>query len=186
MVHYIETPLTTEKVEKLEAGDKVFISGIIYTSRDAGHKKMIDQLKNEGTLPFNIEGNIIYYVGPSPTKPDGIIGSAGPTTSYRMDAYTPTLLDCGLKGMIGKGERNEEVIESMIKNKAVYFGAVGGAAVLIASAIKKVELIAFEELGPEALRKLTVENFPVTVVIDSKGNNLYVSEKAKYRKGNAE
>lgn len=178
----IQTPLTIEKVETLSAGDQVLISGVIYTSRDAGHKKMMDQIDRNEKLPFPIEDSIIYYVGPSPAREGQVIGSAGPTTSYRMDAYTPRLLDLGLKGMIGKGERNQEVIDSMIKNKAVYFAAVGGAAALLADCIKESEVIAYEELQTEALRKLYVEDFPVIVVIDAKGNNLYQSEKEKYRK----
>lgn len=177
----ITTPLTSEKVKDLKAGDEVLISGTLYTSRDAGHQRMINQLDAGESLPFNIEGSIIYYVGPAPAKPGEVIGSAGPTTSYRMDSFTPTLLDLGLKGMIGKGLRNQEVISSMTKNTAVYFGAVGGAAALIASSIKSAEVIAYEDLGSEALRKLEVVDFPVIVVIDSFGNNIYESEKAKYR-----
>lgn len=176
----ITTPLTNEIVKNLKAGDKVLISGTVYTARDAAHKKMVEQIKNGIDLPFDLEGSIIYYVGPSPEKPGQVIGSAGPTTSYRMDAYTPTLLDLGLKGMIGKGERNESVIESMVKNCCVYFAAVGGAAALISSCIKECKVIAFDELGTESIKKLRVENFPAIVVTDCEGNNLYISEKAKY------
>ncbi|PKM93796.1 MAG: fumarate hydratase [Firmicutes bacterium HGW-Firmicutes-1] len=177
----LTTPLTKEKVQGLKSGDKVLITGTIYTLRDAGHKKMIEQINNGDTLPINIKDNIIYYAGPSPAKPGQVIGSAGPTTSYRMDDYTPTLLDLGLKGMIGKGDRNEAVIQSMKKNTCVYFAAVGGAAALIANTIKNCEVIAYEELGTESLKKLEVEDFPVIVVIDCNGNNLYKSERAKYR-----
>jgi fumarate hydratase subunit beta len=177
----ITTPLTIEKVQSLKAGDEVLLTGTLYTSRDAGHKRMMEQLDKGEQLPFNIEESIIYYVGPSPAKEGEVIGSAGPTTSYRMDSFTPRLLDLGLKGMIGKGYRSKEVIASMIKNKAVYFGAVGGAAALIANCIKSSKIIAYEELGPEALRKLYVEDFPVIVVIDILGDNIYETEKEKYR-----
>lgn len=177
----IQTPLTVEKVEKLKAGDEVMISGTIYTSRDAGHMRMMDQLKKGNKLPFDIKDSILYYVGPSPAKEGEVIGSAGPTTSYRMDSFTPPLLDLGLKGMIGKGARSREVIESMKVNKAVYFGAVGGAAALLANQIKEARVIAYEDLGPEALRKLEVEDFPVIVVIDCFGHNIYETEKEKYR-----
>lgn len=177
----LSTPLTKEKVQGLKSGDKVLITGTIYTLRDAGHKKMIEQIMNGDTLPIDLKDNIIYYAGPSPAKPGQVIGSAGPTTSYRMDNYTPTLLDLGLKGMIGKGERNETVILSMKKNTCVYFGAVGGAAALIANTIKSCEVIAYEELGTESLKKLEVVDFPVIVVIDCFGNNLYKSEREKYR-----
>ena len=177
----LATPLTKNKVKELKAGDEVFITGTLYTSRDAGHQRMMNQLDAGESLPFNIEESIIYYVGPTPAKPGEVIGSAGPTTSYRMDSFTPRLLDLGLTGMIGKGYRNAEVIESMIKNSAVYFGAVGGAAALIASAIKSAEVIAYEDLGSEALRKLEVVDFPVIVVIDSLGNNIYETEKKRYK-----
>jgi len=177
----ITTPLTEEKVKNLKAGDEVLITGTLYTSRDAGHQRMMDQLDAKENLPFNIEESIIYYVGPSPAKPGEVIGSAGPTTSYRMDSFTPRLLDLGLKGMIGKGLRSKEVIASMILNKCVYFGAVGGAAALIASSIVSSEVIAYEDLGPEALRQLEVKDFPVIVVIDCLGDNIYESEKEKFR-----
>ncbi|NDL68098.1 Fe-S-containing hydro-lyase [Anaerotalea alkaliphila] len=181
MVYNLETPLTEEAVGMLKAGDKVLLTGVVYTGRDAAHKKMVEQLERGESLPFDLHGNILYYVGPTPAKPGQVIGSAGPTTSYRMDAYAPVLMDRGLKGMIGKGDRNRAVVESMIKNQVVYFGAVGGAAALIASAIEEAEVIAYEELGTEAVRKLKVRNFPVTVVIDAQGGNLYETEKAKYR-----
>lgn len=177
----ITTPFTLEQVRQLKAGDKVFISGTIYTSRDAGHKRMIDLIDGGKSLPFDIENAIIYYVGPSPAKPGHVIGSAGPTTSYRMDDLTIPLLERGLKGMIGKGRRADKIIDSMIKEEAVYFGAVGGAAALIASTIKSSKVIAFDDLGAEALRELVVEDFPAIVVIDSKGNNLYELEQVKYR-----
>jgi len=178
----LTTPLSTEDVENLNIGDKVFLNGIIYTGRDAAHKRLIDLLNEGKELPFDVQGQIIYYVGPSPAKPGKPIGSAGPTTSYRMDAYTPKLIELGLKGMIGKGNRAPEVIESMRKYKAVYLGATGGAGALIAKSIKKAEIVAYEDLGPEAIRKLEVENFPVVVINDTKGNDLYVEGAKKYRK----
>ncbi|GKX30327.1 hydro-lyase, Fe-S type, tartrate/fumarate subfamily, beta region [Vallitalea longa] len=178
----ISTPLTEEKVKELKAGDKVLLSGVLYTSRDAAHKRMVGELNKGGKLPFDVENNVIYYVGPAPAKEGEVIGSAGPTTSYRMDPYAPYLLDKGLKGMIGKGDRSREVIESMIKNKAVYFAAVGGAAALLADKIKKVDIIAYDDLGTEAVRKMEVEKLPLVVVIDCKGNNLYETEKNRYKK----
>lgn len=177
----IETPLTIDKVKRLKAGDEVLITGTMYTLRDAGHMRVIEQINKDEKLPFDMKNSIIYYVGPSPAKLGAVIGSAGPTTSYRMDEFTPALLELGLKGMIGKGARNKEVIQSMVKNTAVYFGAVGGAAALLASCIKSSEIIAYEDLGPEALRKLYVEDFPVIVVIDSLGKNIYEIEKEKYK-----
>lgn len=182
MNYSIETPLTIEKAKKLKAGDVVSISGIIYTARDAAHKKMIALLGEGKELPFDIENQVIYYVGPCPARPGEVIGSAGPTTSGRMDAYTPELIKLGLKGMIGKGLRSKEVIDAMKKYGAVYFGAIGGAAALIALRIVKEEIIAFPELGAEAIRKLTVKDFPAVVVIDSEGNDLYEIGKMKYRK----
>ncbi|MDO5708256.1 MAG: Fe-S-containing hydro-lyase [Andreesenia angusta] len=169
----IRTPVNIEEIEKLKIGDRVYITGYIYTARDSAHKKMIESLNSGEKLPFDIENQIIYYVGPCPAKPNEIIGSAGPTTSFRMDAYTPTLLDLGLKGMIGKGSRNDEVIESIKKNKAVYLGAGGGLGALIASKIKSVEIIAYEELGPEAIRKIYVEDFPAIVLVDSEGRDIF-------------
>lgn len=179
---HITTPLTDEIISNLKSGDEVLISGTIYTARDAAHKKLVDSINFGDSLPFDIKNAIIYYVGPSPKKPGDVIGSAGPTTSYRMDAYTPTLLDLGLKGMIGKGSRNKNVVESIKKNHAVYFAAIGGAGALISSTIKSSEVIAYEELGPEAVHKLTVENFPAIVVLDSNGNDLYIIEREKYKK----
>lgn len=170
---YIKIPLTKEKVRTLEAGDYVYISGIIYTARDAAHKRICETLKKGESLPFCLEDNIIYYMGPSPSRPGQIIGSAGPTTSSRMDTYTPKLLDMGLRGMIGKGYRSKEVIASMIKNKSVYFTATGGAGALLSKCIKKSKIIAYDDLGTEAIHELYVEDFPVIVAIDSEGNNLY-------------
>ncbi|AJA49690.1 fumarate hydratase class I, anaerobic [Clostridium pasteurianum DSM 525 = ATCC 6013] len=178
----INIPFTEEEICKLKVGDKVLISGTIYTARDAAHKRLIELLDRNKDLPIEIKNQIIYYVGPTPAKPDKIIGSAGPTTSYRMDSYTPKLLDMGLKGMIGKGLRSKEVVESIVKNKAIYFGAIGGAAALISKCIKKSEIIAYEDLGSEAIRKLQVENFPAIVVIDSLGNNLYEYGQEEYLK----
>ncbi|MDF2881965.1 MAG: fumarate hydratase [Clostridiaceae bacterium] len=176
----IVTPLTEEKVKELKAGDSVLISGTIYTARDAAHKRLVELLHENKPLPFDVKDAIIYYVGPTPAKPGEPIGSAGPTTSYRMDPYAPELLDIGLRGMIGKGLRSKEVIESMVKNKAVYFAAIGGAAALMGKAVKKAELVAYEDLGSEAVRKLEVENLPVVVVIDSEGNNLYEIGQQEY------
>lgn len=169
----LQTPLTEDKLVNLKAGDSILLSGIIYSARDAAHKRLIDLLKEGKELPLHIKDETIYYVGPSPAKPGKVIGSAGPTTSYRMDAYAPTLMDLGLKGMIGKGARNEEVINSIIKNKCVYFGAIGGAAALIGKSIVKSEIIAYEDLGAEAIRKMEVKDMPLVVIIDTNGNNLY-------------
>jgi len=169
----ITSPLTDKDVEKLKAGDKVLITGVFYTARDAAHKRLIELLEGGKKLPFDIKGQLIYYVGPTPAKPGRIIGSAGPTTSGRMDAYTPRLLELGLKGTIGKGQRSQEVIEAMQKNKGVYLAAVGGAAALIAKTIKKAEIIAYEDLGPEAIRRLEVKDFPAIVINDIYGNDLF-------------
>lgn len=173
MEKYIRAPLSAEIVQTLNAGDYVYITGTIYTARDAAHQRMYEALQKGETLPIDIENQIIYYLGPSPAREGRVIGSAGPTTSSRMDKYTPTLLDLGLKGMIGKGKRSEEVIASIIKNSSVYFAAVGGAGALLSKCIKKSEVIAYDDLGTEAIRRLEVENLPVIVVIDQKGNNLY-------------
>ncbi|MFA5746111.1 MAG: Fe-S-containing hydro-lyase [archaeon] len=177
----INTPLTKEITTKLKAGDEVFITGTIYTARDAAHKKLIETISEGKPLPFDIKNQIIYYVGPCPEKPGNVIGPAGPTTSVRMDAYTPKLLELGLSGMIGKGQRDNTVIESIIKNKAIYFGATGGAGALIAKTIIKQEIIAYPELGTEAIRKLEVKDFPAIVIIDSFGNNFYNIGTEKYR-----
>ena len=179
----LKTPLSDPEVEKLRAGDRVLISGIIYTGRDAAHKRLFDLLKEGKDLPFDIQGQIIYYVGPTPAKPGQAFGSAGPTTSYRMDAYSPTLMERGLKGMIGKGMRSDTVKEAMKKYKAVYFAATGGAGALLAKRVKKAEVVAYEDLGPEAIRKLEVEDLPVIVINDVRGNDLYVEGEKKYRKG---
>ena len=178
----VTTPLDDEVIINLRAGDSVSITGYIYTGRDAAHKRLIELIENGQELPIKLKGQIIYYVGPAPAKPGYPCGSAGPTTSYRMDPYTPALLDRGLKGMIGKGLRSQEVIESMKKNKVVYFGAVGGAAALIARSIKKSEVIAYEDLGTEAIHRYYIEDFPAIVVIDAYGNNLYEIEPPKYRR----
>lgn len=169
----IITPLSKEEAVKLKAGDYVHISGIIYTARDAAHQRMYDALINGKKLPFSLKDNIIYYMGPTPARKDQIIGSAGPTTSSRMDKYTPLLLEKGLVGMIGKGFRSRKVIDSIANNKAVYFAAIGGAGALLSKCIKKSKVIAYEDLGTEAIHELYVEKFPVIVVIDSDGNNLY-------------
>ena len=176
----LHTPLTEEKISKLKAGDSVLLSGIIYSARDAAHKRLIDLLDEGKELPLNIKDETIYYVGPSPAKPGKVIGSAGPTTSYRMDAYAPRLMELGLKGMIGKGARNQKVIDSIVNNKCVYFGAIGGAAALIAESIVKSEIIAYEDLGAEAIRKMEVKDMPLVVIIDSKGNNLYELGQKQY------
>lgn len=176
----IETPLNNEKIKKLKAGDSVLLSGVLYTGRDAAHKRLIDLLDQNEKLPLDIKNQVIYYVGPSPAKPGQVIGSAGPTTSYRMDPYAPRLLDLGLKGMIGKGARNQEVIDAIIRNKAVYFGAIGGAAALIGKSIVKSEIIAYEDLGAEAIRRIEVKDMPLVVIIDSEGNNLYDIGRKEY------
>ncbi len=178
----IQTPFTEEMSRKLKAGDSVLITGKIYSARDAAHKVMTEALARSEELPIDWHDKIVYYLGPTPAKPGDPIGSAGPTTSGRMDAYTPTMLDQGIKGMIGKGSRKPEVIESMKKNGVTYFAAVGGAAALIAKSIKKYEVIAYGDLGPEALAELTVEDFPAIVVIDSEGNDFYEIGQKPYRK----
>ena len=183
MTEYIDlkTPLENATIEKLKAGDKVRISGVLYTARDAAHKRLIEMVEAGNNLPFDVKGQLLYYVGPTPAKPGQVIGSAGPTTSYRMDTYAPTLIKMGLKGTIGKGSRSKEVIEAMKKYKAVYFAAVGGAAALIAKTVKNVEIIAFDDLGTEAIRKMEVENFPAIVVNDTKGGDLYDIGRDKYK-----
>lgn len=177
----IETPLTQEKVKSLKAGDNVLLSGVIYTGRDAAHKKMVEALEQGVALPFRMKDQVIYFVGPTPAKEGQVIGSAGPTTSGRMDAYSPKLIAEGLTGMIGKGLRSPEVIGAMKEYGAVYFGAIGGAGALIAKRIVSAEVIAYPELGPEAVRRLVVKDFPVIVIIDHEGNNLYEIGKAQYR-----
>lgn len=177
----ITTPLSDDAILNLNAGDRVEITGWIYTARDAAHKRFAELIKKGDDLPVKINGEIIYYVGPAPAKPGYPCGSAGPTTSSRMDPYTPALLDLGLKGMIGKGLRSSEVIESIKRNRAVYFAAVGGAAALISRSVKKAEIAAYEDLGPEAVYRFYVEDFPAIVVIDSRGNDLYRTAPEQYR-----
>ncbi|MBD3286963.1 Fe-S-containing hydro-lyase [candidate division WOR-3 bacterium] len=176
----ITTPLTQETVAGLKTGDGVMISGQIYTARDAAHKRLVDLINEGKELPFDLEGSVIYYVGPAPAPPGYPIGSAGPTTSYRMDPYAPLLIEHGMRGMIGKGQRGPEVLEAMHKHGAVYFAAAGGAAALIARSIKKAEVIAYPELGAEAIRLLEVEDFPCIVANDIHGGNLFVEGPAKY------
>ena len=178
MEKHLETPLTEKKVKELHAGDYVYISGTVYTARDAAHKRMIETLEKGESLPFDMQDQIIYYLGPTPNREGQVIGSAGPTTSSRMDRYAPSLLDRGLKGMIGKGARNQEVIDSIIKNKAIYLGAIGGAAALISKSITKSEIIAYEDLGAEAIRKMEIKDMPLIVIIDTEGNNLYKQAKS--------
>jgi len=173
-------PLTDSDVEKLKSGDRVFVTGSIYTGRDAAHKRLVDLLDEGKSLPFDIRGQIIYFVGPTPAPPGRAVGAAGPTTSYRMDAYSPRLIAKGLKGMIGKGSRSADVIEAMKKHKCVYFAAIGGAGALIAQCIKKAEIIAYEDLGPEAIRRMGVEKLPVFVVNDMYGNDLYQAGLKQY------
>ena len=169
----IHAPLVSEEIKELRAGDYVYITGTVYTARDAAHKRMEEALNQGNPLPLDLKDNIIYYMGPSPARQGRPIGSAGPTTASRMDKYTPRLLDLGLKGMIGKGKRTPEVAEAIVRNQAVYFAAVGGAGALLSKCIVESQMIAYEDLGTEAIRKLTVKDFPAVVVIDSLGNNLY-------------
>lgn len=176
----IETPLTDEIIKKLNIGDEIHLSGIIYTARDAAHKKLVDLIDDNKPLPFDPEGSVIYYVGPSPAKPGQPIGAAGPTTSYRMDPFVPKMFEAGVKGMIGKGQRGQNVIDTIIKYIGIYFGATGGAAALLAKSIVKAEVIAFEELGAEAVRKLEVVNMPLIVINDCSGNDLYKEGRAKW------
>ena len=178
----LTTPVTEEQMRSLRAGDRVLLSGTIYTGRDAAHKRMIALLQEGKPLPFDPRGQILYYVGPAPAKPGFAVGSAGPTTSYRMDSYTPPLLAQGLRGMIGKGRRSPQVVDAMKTYGAVYFGAVGGAAALISRRIVDAELVAWPDLGTEAVHRFTVKDFPVTVVIYSLGNSLYETEPPKYRR----
>jgi fumarate hydratase subunit beta len=176
----LTTPLNEEDVEKLHIGDKVLLSGVLFTGRDAAHKRLSALIDEGKALPVDLKGQVIYYVGPTPAKPGKPIGSAGPTTSYRMDSYSPKLMELGLKGMIGKGNRSKVVIDAMKKHKAVYFGATGGAGALLAKRIKKAEIVAYPDLGPEAIRRLEVEDFPVTVINDTEGNDLYQVGIEKY------
>lgn len=178
--HEITTPLTAETLEKLSAGDKVLLSGTIYTARDAAHGRLMELIEKKEELPIELEGAIIYYVGPTPEKPGDAVGSAGPTTSGRMDGYTPTLLDRGLKMMIGKGARNQAVKDSVVKNGAVYLAALGGAGALMSKGIEAAEVICWEDLGCEAIRKFTVKSLPLTVILDTKGGDLYESGPKAY------
>ncbi len=176
----VQAPLNRQEAKKLKAGDSCLLSGVIYTARDAAHKRLCELVKQGRKLPFDVRDAVIYFVGPTPEKPGQVIGSAGPTTSYRMDAYSPILIEQGQTGMIGKGKRGPEVIEAMKKHGAVYFGAIGGCGALLSRCIKKSEVIAYDDLGAEAVRRLEVVDFPVVVVIDSNGNNLYEIGRANY------
>jgi len=178
----LTTPLSDEDVSKLKIGDRVLLSGVIYTARDAAHKRLVEALDKGEKLPLDIAGQVIYYAGPSPARPGNPIGSVGPTTSYRMDTYAPRLMEKGLKGMIGKGMRGKEVTDAMQKHKAVYFGATGGAAALIARVVKKSEVVAYNDLGPEAVRLLEVEDFPLVVINDTHGADLYQEGVKRYQK----
>jgi len=180
MDKYIKVPLSDEDARSLKAGDYVYLTGTIYTARDAAHKRMQEALEQGETLPMEMKNNVIYYMGPSPAREGRPIGSAGPTTASRMDKYAPNLLDLGLKGMIGKGKRSQAVIDAIVRNGAVYFAAVGGAGALLSRAITSSEVIAYGDLGTEAIRKLTVKDFPAIVVIDAEGNNLYETAVKEY------
>lgn len=180
MDKHIKAPITSQEARELHAGDYVYITGTIYTARDAAHKRMDEMLKDGKELPIDMKNNVIYYMGPSPAREGRPIGSAGPTTASRMDKYAPKLLDMGLTGMIGKGKRSQDVIDAIVRNGAVYFAAVGGAGAILSQRIKASEVIAFDDLGTEAIRKLEVEDFPVIVVIDSEGNNLYETAIKEY------
>lgn len=182
MEYYMNTPISKEDRNSLKAGDYVYLSGVIYTARDAAHKRLYESLLNSNEIPLSLENTILYYLGPSPAQEGQIIGSAGPTTSSRMDKYTPLLMNHGVVGMIGKGKRSTEVIEAIKEHRGVYFAAVGGAGALLSKCIIEAEVIAYDDLGTEAIRKLTVKNLPVIVVIDSEGNNLYETAPVKYRK----
>ena len=176
----IKAPLTRENARKLKAGDSCLVSGVIYTARDAAHKRLCELIAEGKELPLDIKDSIIYFVGPTPARPGQAIGSAGPTTSYRMDAYSPTMIAHGLTGMIGKGKRGHEVVDAMKEHGAVYFGAIGGCGALLSKCIKKAEVVAYDDLGAEAIRRLEVENFPAIVIIDSYGNNLYEIGRKNY------
>ena len=182
MERHLQAPISKEELKTLKSGDYVYITGTIYTARDAAHKRMYETLQNQENLPIDIQDQIIYYMGPSPAREGRPIGSAGPTTASRMDKYTPQLLDLGMGAMIGKGKRTQDVIDAVIRNGAVYFAAVGGAGALLSKCIKRSEVVAYDDLGAEAIRRLEIENFPVIVVIDKDGNNLYETAIEKYRK----
>ena len=177
----VVTPLTDDVVRSLKCGDMVNVSGVIYTGRDAAHKIMVEMIEKGEQLPVDFQGQVVYYAGPTPAKPGRVIGSCGPTTSGRMDAYSPAMMEQGLKAMIGKGPRSKEVVDAMVRNNVVYFAAIGGAAALIADSVKECEVVAFDDLGPEAIRRLRVENYPCIVAIDSAGNNLYEQGVEQYK-----
>ena len=179
----IQAPISKDEISKLKAGDYVYINGTIYTARDAAHKRMDDAIANSQELPLNIKNQVIYYMGPSPAREGRVIGSAGPTTASRMDKYAPKLLDLGLGVMIGKGKRNKEVLDAIVRNHSIYFAAVGGAGALLSKCIQKSEVIAYDDLGTEAIRKLEVKDFPVIVVVDEEGNNLYETAIEEYKRG---
>jgi fumarate hydratase subunit beta len=180
-VFHLKTPLSSADIEPLQSGNRITITGILYTARDAAHRRLLELIEAEKELPIPIEGQVIYYVGPSPAPPGRVIGAAGPTTSYRMDPFTPKLLELGIKGMIGKGRRSKEVKEAMIKHKAIYMAAIGGAGALMARAVKEARVVAYEDLGPEAIRELKVEKLPAIVVNDTRGNDLYIDGQKKYQ-----
>lgn len=182
-VIHLTTPLAVEDIRPLRAGDRVTISGSVYTARDAAHRRLLELIQEGKDLPIPLQGQVIYYVGPTPAPPGRVIGAAGPTTSYRMDPYTPKLLEMGLKGMIGKGKRSQEVIDAIVTYGAVYMAAIGGAGALMAKSVKDARVVAYEELGPEAIRQLTVEQLPAIVVNDSLGNDLYAEGQKAYRIG---
>ena len=182
MNQHSTVPFSGDEAKKLKAGDYVYISGTIYTARDAAHKRMYEAVKEGKELPLSVADNVIYYMGPSPAREGQVIGSAGPTTASRMDKYAPTLLDMGLKGMIGKGKRSQAVIDAIVRNGAVYFAAVGGAGALLSKCITSAEVLAYDDLGTEAIRRLTVKDFPAIVVIDSEGHNLYETAIKDYKK----
>jgi len=182
MEYHLTLPLKQEDIDLLQSGDYVYLTGTLYSARDAAHKRMYEALSQDSPLPFDISGSTVYYLGPTPARPGRVIGSAGPTTATRMDKYTPLLLDRGLKGMIGKGRRSPEVVNAIIRNQAVYFAAVGGAGALLSKCITESNVIAYEDLGTEAIRKMSVRDFPVIVVIDRDGHNLYDTASAPYEK----
>ncbi len=182
MDRHINLPLTDTDARSLRAGDYVYLPGVLYTARDAAHKRMYEALDAGQELPVDLNGQVVYYLGPTPARPGHVIGSAGPTTSSRMDKYAPRLLDLGLKGMVGKGKRTQEVIDAIVRNGAVYFAAVGGAGALLSKCIKEAEVVAYDDLGTEAIRRLRVENLPVIVVIDSEGTNLYATAADNWKK----
>lgn len=182
MAKSVQLPIDKSEILKLKSGDRVLLTGTVYTARDAAHKRMFDQINKGEPLPFDLINQVIYYVGPTPAKPGQVIGSAGPTTSSRMDKYTPKLLEMGLGGMIGKGYRSDEVKAAIVKNQSIYFGAIGGSAALISKSIKSVEIIAYEDLGTEAIRKLEIKDFPAIVINDAYGNDLYQDGVERYKK----